>query len=145
MPPFTLLYPVFALAAWTLCMLVLVLVRRSAAVRRGECTIGDFRYGESERVPPRACLVGRNYANLLELPVLFYVVCIMLQMTGGNSPAARFCAWTYVLLRIVHSLVHIGPNNVLWRLSAFAASNAALVVLWVLAGLHLLNAARLGA
>ncbi|MES2183498.1 MAG: MAPEG family protein [Pseudomonadota bacterium] len=144
MPPFTLLYPVFALAAWTLCVLVLVLLRRVAAARRGEVSAGDFRYGESDRVPPKVRLAGRNYANLLELPVLFYVVCLVLQMTGGNTPAARGLAWAYVLLRIVHSLIHVGPNRVMLRLAAFAASNGALVALWVLAGLHLAAAARVG-
>ena len=33
----------------------------------------DFRLGESANVPENIKLVNRNYMNLLELPVLFYV------------------------------------------------------------------------
>jgi hypothetical protein len=46
-------------------------------------------------------------------------------------------AWAYVSLRIVHSLIHLSYNRVIHRLSVFALSNAALVSLWVLAGLHI--------
>jgi hypothetical protein len=36
---------------------------------------------------------------------------------------------------VLHSVIHLSYNNVLHRLTAFSCSNAALVVLWVLAGL----------
>jgi len=51
-----------------------------------------------------------------------------------------FFAWAYVALRIVHSLIHLTYNQVLHRLAAFTLSNGALVVLWVLAGVHLAGA-----
>ena len=79
--------------------------------------------------------------NLLELPMLFYVVCIVLYVTAGASTTAIALAWAYVLLRVVHSLIHLSYNRVVHRLAAFAASNVALVMLWVIAGSHLAAAA----
>ena len=38
---------------------------------------GDFRYGESARVPGEVSIPNRNYMNLLELPVLFYAICVI--------------------------------------------------------------------
>jgi len=78
--------------------------------------------------------------NLLELPMLFYVVGILLYVSGGASYLAIFLAWLYVALRIVHSLIHLTYNHVLHRLAAFTLSNVALVMLWVLAGVHLAGA-----
>jgi hypothetical protein len=78
--------------------------------------------------------------NLLELPMLVYVVGILLYVTGGASYVAMFFAWAYVALRIVHSLIHLTYNQGLHRLAAFTLSNVALVVLWVLAGVHLAGA-----
>jgi hypothetical protein len=75
--------------------------------------------------------------NLLELPMLFYVVCIVLYLTAGTSTATIALAWVFVVLRIAHSLIHLTYNRVVHRLAAFTASNLALVVLWVVAGLHL--------
>ncbi len=45
------------------------------------------------------------------------------------GPAAG--AWLYVALRVVHSLIHCTYNKVMHRLSAFVASFALLVALWV--------------
>ena len=128
------------LAAWTLIVLVLIPVARVRSVRLREIGTDDFMYGESARVPSHVSVPNRNYMNLLELPMLFYVVGILLYVTGGASYVAMFFAWAYVALRIVHSLIHLTYNQVLHRLAAFTLSNVALVVLWVLAGVHLAGA-----
>jgi len=134
------LYPLFALAAWTLIVLVLIPIARVRSVRQREIGTDDFKYGESANVPGHVSLPNRNYMNLLELPLLFYVVGIVLYVSGGTSYVAMFFAWAYVALRIVHSLIHLTYNQVLHRLGAFTLSIFALVILWVLAGLHLAGA-----
>ena len=82
------LYPLFALAAWTLIVLVLIPVARVRSVRLREIGTDDFKYGESARVPSHVSVPNRNYMNLLELPMLFYVVGILLYVTGGASYVA---------------------------------------------------------
>jgi hypothetical protein len=130
------LCPVFALAAWTFLVLLLIPFVRVRSVRRREIGPNDFKYGESQAVPPNVSIPNRNYMNLLELPMLFYVVCVVLYVTAGASRLALVVAWSYVALRVVHSLIHLTYNRVQHRLSAFALSNAALVSLWVIAGVH---------
>ena len=130
------LWPVFALAAWTLLVLLLIPFVRVRSVRRREIGSNDFKYGESQAVPPNVSIPNRNYMNLLELPMLFYVVCILLYVTAGDSRMAVVVAWCYVALRAAHSLIHLTYNHVLHRLAAFTLSNAALVSLWVMAGAH---------
>jgi len=134
------LLPMFALAAWTLLVLVLIPLVRARAARRREIVIDDFRYGESANVPAAVSIPNRNYMNLLELPMLFYIVGILLYVTGGASYVTIALAWAYVVLRVVHSLIHLTYNKVLHRLTAFTLSNVVLVVLWVFAGSHLAGA-----
>jgi len=131
------LYPMFALAAWTLVVLLLIPFARVRSARRREVVVDDFKYGESATVPPAVSIPNRNFMNLLELPMLFYVVCIVLYVTAGASTATIALAWAFVALRIVHSLIHLSYNHVVHRLAAFSASNVALVMLWVTAGVHL--------
>ena len=69
--------PAAALVALTFGVGVLLLRARFRAASRRQVTPGDFRYGESERVPPDARLPSRNFVNLLEMPVLFYVACVI--------------------------------------------------------------------
>ena len=131
------LYPLVALAAWTLLVLLLIPFARVRSVRQREIGPDDFKYGESARVPGNVRIPNRNYMNLLELPMLFYVVGIVLYVTGGASALTIAIAWAFVALRVVHSLIHLTYNRVLHRLAAFTLSNVALVTLWVFAGAHL--------
>ncbi len=137
MSPAAILLPVFALAAWTFLILVLIAFRRIRAGLAGRVTPADFCLGESAAVPPEVSLPNRNYMNLLELPVLFYVVCVMAFVSGPPSALQVGLAWAYVGLRVAHSLIHLTYNDVYHRLAAFATSNGVLLVLWVLAGLGL--------
>ncbi|MEK6663802.1 MAG: MAPEG family protein [Pseudomonadota bacterium] len=133
----TILYPMFGLAVWTALVLLLVPVTRFRAAARGEVTAADFKLGESSAVPPAVSIPNRNYMNLLEAPVLFYVVCLILFVSATSSANAIYLAWAYVVLRMVHSAIHLTYNKVLHRMLAFAVSNVVLVALWVLAGLAL--------
>ena len=79
--------------------------------------------------------------NLLELPVLFYVVCLLIFTTGQGAALQVGLAWAYVALRVVHSLIHLSYNHVYHRLAAFVVSNGVLAALWALAGLGLVSGA----
>ncbi|TAL21201.1 MAG: hypothetical protein EPO01_11800 [Aquabacterium sp.] len=138
------IHPAFALAAWTGLVLLLVALRRIGAAARQEVAVDDFKYGESPAVPAHVGLPNRNYMNLLELPVLFYVACVLLYVAGtAPAPLAIGLAWAYVALRIGHTLVHLTYNHVLHRLAFFAASNGVLVALWVCAWLAVERAASI--
>ncbi len=124
------LYPMVALAALTFTVLLLIPIRRFRAGFAGQLSYDDFKYGESARVPPHVSLPNRNMMNLLELPVLFYVACLAYFVAGHAGERALLLAWAYVMLRVVHSAIHLTYNRVRHRLVAFAASNVVLVMLW---------------
>lgn len=135
------LYPLFVLAAWTGSVLLLIPFQRIRAAFRGEVTAADFKLGESSAVPSAVSIPNRNYMNLLEAPLLFYVVCLILYASATSSVSAIYLAWTYVALRVLHSAIHLTYNKVLHRTLVFAASSVVLVALWVLAGLALFTQA----
>ena len=125
------LRPVFALVGLTFAVLLMIPIARFRAAFAGKVTVADFRLGESPRVPPETALPNRNYMNLLELPILFYVACLTLYMTSTADRMALTIAWAYVALRALHSMIHLSYNNVVHRLAVFATSNVVLVALWV--------------
>lgn len=122
--------PMGALALLTFVTIVLVGARRIVAARRGVVKGVDFRYGESAAVPVEVAIANRNYMNLLELPLLFYVACLMYDVAGAVDPTTMLLAWIYVALRVIHSVIHLTYNNVLHRLAAFSASNVVLIAYW---------------
>lgn len=125
-------WPMIAQASLTLMVLLLVPALRVAAVMQGKAHIKDYRYGDTENVPIRARLANRNYMNLLQMPVLFYVVCLMFYVTDAITQPVLTLAWLFVASRLVHTLIHIGYNNVTHRFMSFVISNLLLVGLWVM-------------
>jgi hypothetical protein len=132
----TIFLPVLALAALTFAVLMFIPLRRFRAVAAGHVTADDFALGESANVPAQVSLPNRNYMNLLELPALFYVVCVVFYVTGQVDALVVNLAWAYVALRAVHSIIHISINNVIARLSLFALSNFVLIALWIIFGMR---------
>lgn len=121
-----------ALSGWTLCVLLLIPYRRFKAAFAGRVTANDFRCGESSQVPADVSVPNRAFMNLLELPVLFYVLCVVAYVTHNSSGSVVQLAWAYVGFRVLHSLIYLTYNRVLHRFLAFTASNAVLITLWAM-------------
>lgn len=132
------LIPVMVLVGWTFLVLMNVPYRRFRAAFRREVSDRDFRYGESERVPGEVSLPNRNFMNLMEVPVLFYIICLVQYLTGTPVPYFLEMAWVFVVFRIIHSLIHLSYNKVMHRLTAFGIANVVVLVMWVMLFVELL-------
>jgi hypothetical protein len=132
MPQELIFIPMGAMALLTFTVLGLIPARRFRAVSAGRASPDDFKFGESAAVPGDVSIPNRNYMNLLELPMLFYVGGLMYYVAGRLDEAALIVAWAYVALRAIHSAIHLSYNNVLHRLIPFALSNFVLLAFWVL-------------
>lgn len=125
-------FPLGAMALLTFLVLGFIPARRFRAVFAGRATADDFKFGESAAVPGDVSIPNRNYMNLLELPILFYVGGLMYFVAGRLDEAALIIAWVYVGTRAIHSVIHLTYNKVLHRVAAFAISNFVLLAFWIL-------------
>lgn len=130
-------WPVLSLILWTFLVLVQIPIRRFHAAFKGRVVASDFQYGESERVPVDVALPNRVFMNLVEVPPLFYVVCVVLFVTGTVTPVSLALAWVYLGLRIVHSLIYLTYNHVVQRFAVFATSNLVVVAMVIYLALKL--------
>jgi len=124
--------PMGALAFLTFGVLALIPIRRFRAGAAGQIVADDFKFGESASVPGHVSIPNRNYMNLLELPMLFYVGSLMFFVTGKVDTVTLAVAWSYVGLRTIHSAIHLTYNDVRQRLIPFALSNLVLIAYWLL-------------
>ncbi|PZQ60175.1 MAG: hypothetical protein DI570_14935 [Phenylobacterium zucineum] len=132
MPQELIFAPMGAMALLTFIVLGFIPARRFRAAFAGRVKADDFKFGESPAVPGDVTIPNRNYMNLLELPMLFYVAGLMYYVAGRVDQTVLAVAWVYVGLRAAHSAIHLTYNNVMHRLAAFALSNVVLAVFWVL-------------
>jgi len=139
----SMLAPVIALAGWTMVMWLWMYATRLPAMARagidGTKLVGSTGRGLRDDLVAagevRASWVADNYNHLLEQPVLFYAVAVVLALTGEPASLDAILAWAYVGLRIVHSLVQATVNIVMYRFAAFALASVALIVLIGRAGM----------
>jgi hypothetical protein len=133
------LRPVVALTAWTLAMMVWMVVTRLPAMKAAGIDMGTLvgtKGSDADRALPASVQwKAHNYNHLLEQPVLFYTVCFVIALSGTDHPVNAAFAWTYVALRVAHSLVQATINRVRPRFLLFAASSLVLFGLTVHAGL----------
>lgn len=134
----SLLAPGAVLALWTLVVLFWTAITRFSAMAKAGIDLKSAAPGgrgaDLEGVlPPSTNWKSHNYTHLLEQPTLFYAVIVFLQMSGGNTGLTRSLAWTYVVLRIVHSLWQATVNRLPVRFTIFVLSTVCLVILSVLA------------
>ncbi|MCE1182779.1 MAG: MAPEG family protein [Rhodocyclales bacterium] len=123
--------PVLALVGWTLLVLLLIPYRRFRALFAGRVTAEDFRCGESDAVPADVRQPNRMFMNLLEMPVLFYLLALILYITGNVDAFAVVLGWIYFALRVAHSLISLTYNHVFQRFLVFAFSNIVVLILWL--------------
>jgi hypothetical protein len=127
----TIFGPMTALALLTLGVLGYTGYKRFSAGFAGRVKGSDFRYGETANVPPDVAVANRNLMNLLEMPVLFYAVCLALYATGHVTSVTLCLAWLYVASRAVHTAIHLAYNRILYRFAPYALSNVVLLGLWL--------------
>ena len=80
-----------------------------------------------------------NFKNLFETPVLFYVAITVSLVLFIQNPLLDSLAWSYVMLRAVHSLVHITYNRVLHRFLVYFSSTLILWAMWAYIGWYIVS------
>ncbi len=131
MSELSLVYPMAAMVILTLFVLVKMFRARVGAVRAGQIDAKFYRLFQGATEPAGPQKVSRNFSNLFEAPTLFYVVCLAAMVTGVTGSVMVALAWTYVVGRIAHTAIHLGPNKLRWRIRAYFFSWIVLAAMWV--------------
>jgi hypothetical protein len=76
--------------------------------------------------PPDVSNPSDNLKNLFELPTVFYAVVLYLYVTRQVDVAYVAAAWTFFLLRTLHSVVHCSFNHIPLRFALYVISAGAL-------------------
>lgn len=126
------LAPVLALIIWSLIIWCVLYVRRIPAMQAAKIAPdmaaspdGDWK----SKMPIRAQYAAHNYNHLMEQPTIFYALMFTIFLMEQITPLALYCAWGYVALRILHSLVQVTINKVMLRFSVFALSTILLIIM----------------
>jgi hypothetical protein len=126
-----LLAPVVALVLWTLVIWIWMYATRIPAMQRANIDPNEAARTRTLALPPEVMWVSDNYNHLMEQPTIFYATVLAAQMAGQADGTNVALAWSYVGLRVVHSIVQSTKNIVMLRFAVFTLSTIALAVLAV--------------
>ena len=122
------LLPMLSMMLLTLVVWVTMYIQRIGYCIRNRVRTQDLTTPDrvAELIPAPVSYSAYNFRNLLELPVLFYVLCLFLYVTNSVDEWYLIAAWLFVALRVVHSVIHCTVNIVIWRFVVYFVSALAL-------------------
>ncbi len=132
----SILAPAAILVAWSLLMLLWLVITRLPAMSKMGMNLATAKPGGrgadiDPNVAPSVAWKSHNYAHLMEQPTLFYAVVAILALAGAGAGVNTTLAWAYVGLRIAHSLWQSLVNTIPVRFALFLFSTLCLIALAV--------------
>ena len=125
-----LIYPTLAMIFWIFVVGVILGFRRKAAFTSGAVRPADVSVS-TERYPVPARLAAANFTNQFETPVIFFALVMVAMETGATGYVMAILAWLYVATRVLHTLIHVGPNRLPLRGAVYGVGIIALFCMWL--------------
>jgi len=95
---------------------------------------------DNDAWPDHVLKVSNNIRNQFQVPLLFYVLCLMFAALGAVDIMVLTLAWAFVASRLVHAWIHMGSNVVPARFAAFAIGFVIVIAMTALAAAALWRA-----
>ena len=139
--PEPILLPVFVLVVWTVIQLFWMAGVRLPAIAKANLgpTAGQRTADLATQLPESIQWKADNYNHLLEQPTAFYACAVALALMGAGDGLNLYLAWGYVVLRIIHSIVHSTVNIVPARFGLFLLSTLCLLAMAINGALGLMG------
>ncbi len=142
-PTHNLVLPILAMMLLTALVWLLLFARRISYMNANTIDVEQVQRPADldALLPPRVQAPAYNLRNLVELPVIFYALCLLLTFGGLVDGFYLVCAWVFVVFRYLHSFIHCTYNRVMHRFGAYAIAGLALWVMVIRAVITALSAA----
>ncbi len=105
------------LAIWMLLTRIPAMKRLKIHPQKGQNTKDLVKL-----LPQEVVRVSNNYNHLFEQPLLFYTICVTIAILHHVDTLHLWCAWIYVGIRILHSLIQATVDIVMIRFNLFLLS-----------------------
>ena len=125
---------IYAMAAMVLLTFIVGTVaikRRFASVKSGNIDAKYFKLMAGEQVPDDVAKSTRNFNNLFEVPLLFYIAATLHVVLALNSITGLIFAWLFVAFRYWHSYIHLTYNKLLHRMTIYWLGLLCVLVMWI--------------
>lgn len=126
------LLPLLVQVVLTFGVWIYLFARRLPEISRNKIDPQDLKDRvRAHELMTESASASNNLKNLFELPVLFYVAVLLSLSLMIQDMLLAQLAWGFVIMRVIHSMIHCSYNNVSHRFIAYAISCLFLMFMWV--------------
>lgn len=125
------LYPMAALVALTFVVVLINFIWRVHSVKQRQVSPKYYLIMQGQTPPERIIQGTRHFANLFEMPVLYYVVGVLAITLQLESMLLIALGWLYVVIRLVHAVIHMSYNGLWHRIIVFWLGCLCLLAMWI--------------
>lgn len=125
------IYPMFMMVMLTYVVMLITVRTRVGSVRSGQVPLDYYSLMQGDKVPDFVAKTSNHFRNLFEVPLLFYTAGVLYIALDLTDPLPVQAAWAFVVARALHTVVHLGYNNVMHRLIVFGFGNLCVLVMWI--------------
>lgn len=126
----SLAYPLIAMALLVFIAWFSMFFKRMSEINKHNLRFQDLNVF-NKNLTKKFLTSGDNYRNLFEMPVMYYVAILLVIILKIDNPFYLYTAWGYVLIRYLHTFIHITYNKVFHRFLMYAFSCFILLIIWI--------------
>ena len=125
--------PLSIMAILNLFLIFRLLYMATVYVVRKNVRLSQFRIYEGE-FPDRLRSARQQYQNMFEIPILFYLLCLLHIFFNSYTQIDILLAWGFVIFRVLHFFIRIQNQknvNIMPRTIVFVISLVFLTIAWI--------------
>ena len=125
------LYPMFGMILLSCVVVIVFYLSRLFPVIKHFGNLENARYSEEFRpqLPKSLKNITANYNHIFEQPTLYYAAIIYIYLMQHVDNTNIILAWSYVVLRLIHTIIQFTINNVSLRVIPFILSGLCLIII----------------
>ena len=125
--------PITLMAFLNLFLIFRLIVMATSYTRNKDIRLSQFRIYEGE-FPDRLRSARQQYQNMFEIPIIFYLLCLLNIYFNNYNQFDIVMAWGFVIFRMIHFVIRRKNQkniNIIPRTFIFIISLIFLTVGWV--------------
>jgi hypothetical protein len=132
MNPSLIFLPSFAMVLLAYAILAFMFIGRLGGMKKHRARIQSLADPVREaQIFSESVNISDNFENLFEMPVLFFTASLVIYVLSRVDHVYLALTWLYVVLRVLHSIVHCTSNRVTYRSLLFFFSMVVLLTIWI--------------
>ena len=130
MNPKLIFWPVLVQILIVVAGFMLLGIRKKRALKNDQVDLKKTAL-DNDAWPDNVLKVSNNIRNQFQVPVLFYVLCLMFYVLDAVTVVTMSLAWIFVISRVVHAYIHMGANFVPARFSVFTIGFVVMILMLI--------------